>query len=125
MMLNSNHAPSGCAMNRALASLVGLKFVACGVHANADPLVTHSLAFNDGVAPDGDKWRGTTPYDSRAGLAGTVDWAVFGPWDFTTAFPDSSYTPSAGELVYAYQIPSMGANAPTSLAIFNTTDWRL
>lgn len=52
---------------------------------------------------------GSTPFDNGGTLKGFVDWAVFNPG----TFPYAGYTPTAGELSYAYQIFVTGA-APVS-----------
>ena len=67
------------------------------LNANAIPGFTGTTGFINASPPDF--------------LVGTVDYAVFAPGDFTTAFPASGYTPTAGQLVYAYQIiPTDGVN---------------
>jgi hypothetical protein len=52
---------------------------------------------------------GSTTFDNGATLKGYVDWAVFNPG----TFPYAGYTPTSGELSYAYQIFVTGA-APVS-----------
>ena len=65
-------------------------------------------------------WTGSTAFDNGTGLSGYVDWAVFGPGDF----PYSGYSPTAGELTYAYQVFSTGPDAISSFsaAINNPAD---
>lgn len=49
-------------------------------------------------------WSGSTPFVGTINpdLKGHIDWAVFGP--NVGDFPFSGYTPSLGELTYAYQV---------------------
>ena len=58
--------------------------------------------FANGAAIPG--FTGTTPFFDSTGpgdtLSGTVDYAVFAPGNFTYA----GYTPTPGQLVYAYQV---------------------
>jgi hypothetical protein len=57
----------------------------------------------------GGNWEGTgTFYNSVSGLKGNVDWAVFTASNFSSLFPDLSYSPTANELVYAYQVFNTG-----------------
>ena len=56
---------------------------------------------------------GTTAFDNGNNLSGTVDWAVFGPGDF----PFAGYTPTAGELTYAYQVHSTGSDTISSYQV--------
>jgi len=69
--------------------------------AQAGPLNGHANAFSSG----------STPFDNGGTLKGFVDWAVFNPGNFPGAY--SGYTPTAGELAYAYQLFVTGA-APVS-----------
>ncbi|MGA2031017.1 MAG: PEP-CTERM sorting domain-containing protein [Thermoguttaceae bacterium] len=59
-------------------------------------------------------WYGATPFGSLS-LSGSVDWVVFRPGAFAQAFPGSSYSPPANELVYAYQIVPAGASDVSTL----------
>ena len=52
---------------------------------------------------------GSTPFTNGGTLTGYVDWAVYNPG----TFPYAGYTPTAGELAYAYQIFVTGS-APVS-----------
>jgi hypothetical protein len=52
---------------------------------------------------------GSTPFDNGDTLKGYVDWAVFNPG----TFPYAGYTPTSGELSYAYQVFVTGT-APVS-----------
>jgi hypothetical protein len=54
-------------------------------------------------------WSGTTAFTGVTNplLKGTIDWVVFGPGDF----PFSGYSPTVGELTYAYQIHCTGDDA--------------
>jgi len=52
---------------------------------------------------------GSTTFDNGGTLKGYVDWSVFNPG----TFPYAGYTPTAGELAYAYQIFVTGS-APVS-----------
>jgi hypothetical protein len=45
-------------------------------------------------------WSGSTSFTSGGNFSGHVEWAVFAPGDF----PYAGYTPTAGELTYAYQV---------------------
>ena len=54
---------------------------------------------------------GSTTFDNGGTLKGFVDWAVFNPGSFPAAY--SGYTPTSGELAYAYQIFVTGS-APVS-----------
>ena len=55
-------------------------------------------------------WAGSTPFATGT-LTGYVDWAVYGPGAFP--YGAGGYTPTAGELTYAYQVYITGA-APLS-----------
>ena len=79
----------------------------------ADVLDEHTSAFDDdaGPQPDG-SWSGSTAF-SDGDLSGTVDWAVFGPGDF----PFSNYTPTSGELTYAFQVFSTGTDAISKFSL--------
>jgi len=70
-------------------------------------------AFNDGNGPAAGAWTGSTAFSSGVGLSGYVDWAVFGPG----SFPYAGYTPDPGELVYAFQVFSTGADDAHSLTL--------
>lgn len=86
--------------------------LACGLmaagSAQAGALNGHANAYNDGTA-----WTGTTAFSNGAGVSGTIDWTVFGPGDF----PYAGYTPTAGELTYAFQVYSTGSAAIHSLTL--------
>jgi len=69
----------------------------------AGPLFNHP---NAGGPPP--VYTGSTPF-AQGTLSGYVDYAVFNPGQF----PYSGYTPTAGELTYAYQITVTGS-APLS-----------
>ncbi len=67
-------------------------------------------AYQDPDAPNGIAWYGSTPYTNSGGsLSGTVNWVVFAPGEFPPALSGPSFTPPAGELVYAFQISSTGS----------------
>ncbi len=87
--------------------------VSVGSSASAGVLDGHAAAFNDGNGPSGGAWTSTTTFNNGAGLSGTIDWTVFGPGDF----PFAGYVPTAGELTYAFQIFSTGADAIHSLTL--------
>jgi hypothetical protein len=54
-------------------------------------------------------WEGTGHFfNSSSGLQGDIQWAVFTGANFSTLFPDLSYSPTGGELVYAYQVFNTG-----------------
>ena len=60
---------------------------------------------------------GTAPY-ANGTLTGTLDYAVFTAAAFNATFPASGYSPTAGELVYTYQlINDAGGDAVTSVSI--------
>lgn len=73
-------------------------------------------AYNNGSGPAGGAWTGSTPF-STGTLVGYVDWAVFGPGQF----PYSGYTPTPGELTYAFQVFETGS-APLSSFSLALTD---
>ncbi len=74
-------------------------------------------AYQDPGAPNGQAWYGSSPY-SGGSLMGTVDWLVFAPGEFPAALSDTStFTPPAGELVYAYQINNTGTSDTSTLAV--------
>ncbi|REK17183.1 MAG: PEP-CTERM sorting domain-containing protein [Planctomycetota bacterium] len=66
-------------------------------------------------------WSGSTPYqgfdlsNQPTELTGYVDWAVYGPGDFPVAF--TGYTPTPGELTYAYQVYVTNDAPVTSLSV--------
>jgi len=82
--------------------LVGGLFTASS--AEAGVLNGHINAFTD---VSNVTWTASTAFDNGSGLSGFVDWAVFGPG----SFPFTGYTPTAGELTYAYQVFSTGPDA--------------
>jgi PEP-CTERM motif len=84
-----------------------------GSTADAGALNGHAAAFNDGNGPSAGAWTSTTAFDNGTGLSGTIDWTVFGPGDF----PYAGYTPTAGEMTYAFQIYSTGTAAIHSLTL--------
>jgi hypothetical protein len=75
-------------------------------------LAGHPLAYNDGNGPAAGAWTGSTPF-VKGTLQGYVDWAVFGPG----VFPYAGYTPTGGELTYAYQIYETGTAPLSSFAV--------
>ena len=86
----------------------------------AGPLAMDTNAYDDGSVV----WRGATTmsYQKLNGswLTGDVDFCVYRGSDFTygSYTTDSgTYTPSAGEFVYAYQVYSAGDIEITSLAV--------
>jgi hypothetical protein len=87
--------------------------MALGTSAQAGVLNGHAAAFNDGNGPVAGAWTGTTVFDNGVGVQGTIDWAVFGPG----AFPYAGYSPTAGELTYAFQVYSTGSAAIHSLTL--------
>jgi len=86
-----------------------LTVMALAAPAFAGALATHADAFDDGSTV----WAGSTAFDNGTGVSGYVDWAVFAPGDF----PFANYTPDTGELVYAYQIFSTGADTISSFSV--------
>lgn len=103
-----------CKLTRAIrtgALALGLvTAVAMGASASAGVLDGHAAAFDDTINP---VWTGSTAFDNGVGVAGTIDWAVFGPGDF----PYAGYTPTAGELTYAFQVFSTGTSSIHSLTL--------
>ncbi len=92
--------------------------VSVGSSASAGVLNGHASAFNDGNGPGvGGAWTSTTAFTNGSDLSGTVDWAVFAPGAFSFA----GYSPTAGEMTYAFQIFSTGADAISSLSINDTS----
>jgi hypothetical protein len=92
--------------------MIGL--VSVGSSANAGVLNGHAAAFNDGNGPGaGGAWSSTTAFTDGGGLSGTVDWAVFGPGNF----PYAGYSPTVGELTYAFQVIASGSNAIHALTL--------
>jgi PEP-CTERM motif len=81
--------------------------------ADAGVLNGHASAFNDGNGPSAGAWTATTAFDNGVGLSGTIDWTVFAPG----AFPYAGYSPTAGEMTYAFQVFSTGAAAIHSLTL--------
>ena len=80
------------------------------------------LAFSSGMALGGplagaagvfDGWTGSTSFTDGDNLTGYVDWAVYAPGDFTYA----GYAPTAGEMVYAFQLYTTGSDAIHSLTV--------
>ena len=87
--------------------------VSFGSSASAGVLSGNASAFNDGNGPSAGAWTGTTAFDNGVGLNGTVEWSVFGPGDF----PFAGYSPTAGELTYAFQVFSTGTKSLHSLTL--------
>ncbi len=81
--------------------------------ADAGLLNGHASAFNDGNGPLAGAWTGSTAFDNGTGLSGIIDWAVFAPGDF----PYAGYTPTAGELTYAFQVFSTGISSIHTLKL--------
>lgn len=81
--------------------------------ADAGVLNGHASAFNDGNGPAAGAWTGSTSFDNGTGLNGTIDWAVFAPGDF----PYAGYTPTAGEMTYAFEVFSTGTSAIHTLKL--------
>jgi len=84
-----------------------------GTSAGAGVLDGHASAFNDGNGPAAGAWTASTAFDNLAGVAGTIDWTVFGPG----SLPFAGFAPGAGELTYTFQIFSTGAAAIHSLTL--------
>jgi hypothetical protein len=77
----------------------------------------HILAYDNDLGPGpGGSWSGTAPFTNN-GLSGTVDWAVFTAADFNTAFSGAGYTPTANQLVYAFELLSSGTVGATGLSL--------
>lgn len=61
---------------------------------------------------DGQIWEGYQTFSGTVTggtLAGTLDYAVFTPSEFTFLYGNDEYTPTPGELVYTYQIHNTGS----------------
>ena len=86
--------------------------------AGAGALDGHAAAFDDGSVV----WSGSTSFDDGGGVVGYVDFAVFAPGDFP--YGGTGYTPTAGEMVYAYQVFSSGTDPLSSftMALTNPAD---
>jgi len=76
-------------------------------------LAGHPNALNDGNGPNGGVWSDSSPFENGLGIAGVVEWAVFGPGNF----PFVGYTPNAGEFTYAYQVFSTGTDPLSSFNV--------
>ena len=92
-----------------LLAVAATVVVISGGPALAGMLDGHSGAFSDGSTT----WTGQTLFDNGTGLSGYVDWAVFAPG----VFPYAGYTPTPGEMVYAYQVFNTGADALTLFTV--------
>ena len=90
---------------------IGLVIAVSAATAGAGDLDGHADAFDDGSTV----WSGSTSFDNGVGVAGYVDWAVFAPGDFP--YPGTGYAPTAGEMVYTYQLFSTGADAISSFSV--------
>ena len=101
--------------------------MAFGASADAGVLNGHAAAYNDGTA-----WTGSTAFDNGLGVAGTIDWAVFGPGDF----PYAGYSPTGADAIHSLTLndPNNAANnvgafadlageAPISMAIGTQVEW--
>jgi hypothetical protein len=97
-----------------LAVLAAIGFLASPAFAG---LLTTG-AYNDGSTT----WSGSTPFTSaeEPGLNGYVDWVVYAADSFPYA--GTSYTPTAGELVYAYQIVNTGTVAISQYKVYLDND---
>src|SRR3972149_9073614 len=61
-------------------------------------------------------WSGSTPFSAvgqQGTLIGHIDWVVFGP----EGFPFDGYSPTSGELSYAYRVFSTGTENITTYYI--------
>ncbi|HDZ22504.1 hypothetical protein LCGC14_0489830 [marine sediment metagenome] len=90
---------------KSLLTIAATMVLIIGGATHAGPLNGHASAYFDGVTT----WAGSTAFDSLTGVAGYVDWAVFGLGNFP--FGDTGYTPPPDELVYAYQVFSTGTDS--------------
>jgi hypothetical protein len=72
-------------------------------------------AYNDGHGPGaGGAWYGTATY-SDLSLSGSVEWVVFAPDAFSLVLGGHGYTPSAHELVYAFEVDNAGTSDVSTL----------
>ncbi len=102
---------------KVLPLVVALSIGMFALSAQAGALDGHAAAYFDGV----NTWSGSTAFVS-GNLSGYVDWAVFAPGVFP--YGGTGYTPTTGEMVYAYQLFSTGsaAVATFSVALVNPAD---
>ena len=86
--------------------------------AGAGDLNGHVDAYDDGSVV----WSGSTGFDDGENVVGYVDFAVFAPGDFP--YGGTGYTPTAGEMVYVYQVFSTGTDPLSSftMALVNPAD---
>ena len=103
---------------KVLPLVVALSLGMFALSAQAGDLDGHAAAYFDGV----DTWAGSTAFDNGVGVSGYVDWAVFAPGVFP--YGGTGYAPTAGEMVYAYQLFSTGSAAVStfSVALINPAD---
>jgi hypothetical protein len=99
-----------------VAGLVACLIIAAtSTRASAGLLNGIASAYNDGNGPAAGAWTGSTPF-STGTLQGYVEWAVFGPGQF----PFAGYTPTSGELTYAYQVFETGSAPLSSFSVILT-----
>lgn len=98
--------------SRWLCVVFAILAVSQGTASHAGVLATDPAAYIDGSSF---QWHGSQPFSNVFGLVGYVDWAVYGPGDFPVAF--TGYTPTAGELTYAYQVFVTGRLELSSAAV--------
>jgi hypothetical protein len=101
-------------------ALAAAALVLLPASAKAGVLYPNGYGYVDG---SNTTWDGTTSFsalsaDSQPDISGTVDWEVFTPAGYAAAFPTSTYVPTAGEYVYAYQAFNVG---PAPLSSFSVT----
>ena len=93
-------------------ALLTVCFALAGALPGTADLIETGTPYDDGV---NSAWVGTTPFvaPENPNLAGSVDWAVFGPGDF----PFSGYSPPSNEYSYVYQVFSTGSDFITSYSV--------
>ncbi len=87
----------------------------CAMPLQAGLLDYAADAYNDGHGPGaGGAWYGTATY-SDLSLSGSVEWVVFAPDAFSQVLGGNGYTPSAHELVYAFEVDNAGTSDLSTL----------
>ena len=86
-------------MRRLICSVLVTALAWVAAPSRAGVLATDPAAYIDVSSV---QWHGSTPFSNVFGLVGYVDWAVYAPGSFPGGF--AGYTPTPGELAYAYQV---------------------
>ena len=101
-------------MNRKTLPFLTAVVLLCAAPLLAGPLASDPTAFIDNGTPPF-QWTGTTSFSNTSGLAGNLDWVVYGPGTFPAGF--GGYTPTTGEYVYAYQVIEHGSISLSQVAV--------